>query len=90
MLTLEQCYGWRIIFYPASELAKVPVPNPSELVRKYTGTPSVSEAAALLAAGHKQQAANIDALLVEKYKLRDVDGYNATVSIAQTTNTQNK
>jgi cobalamin biosynthesis protein CbiG len=42
--------GWTIRFYPAAELA-VAVPNPSETVRKYTGTPSVSEAAALLAAG---------------------------------------
>ena len=40
----------RIVFYPAAELAQVVVPNPSETVRKYTGTPSVSEAAALLVA----------------------------------------
>ena len=32
----------------------VEVPNPSETVRKYTGTPSVSEAAAILAAGADQ------------------------------------
>lgn len=50
-----------IRFYPAAVLAGVEVPNPSEVVRKYTGTPSVSEAAALLAAGevlaHPRQAA---------------------------------
>jgi len=55
----------------------VPVPNPSETVRKHTGTPSVSEAAALLAAGAGAQ------LLLEKHRLRGPDGRNATVSIAR-------
>lgn len=68
----------RIVFYPADELAKVAVPNPSETVRKHTGTPSVSEAAALLAA-----RADMASLLVEKYKLRGPDGRNATISIAR-------
>ena len=54
-------HGWTIRFYPAAELAVVSVPNPSETVRRYTGTPSVSEAAALLAAG-----ADASALLIEK------------------------
>ncbi len=65
-------------FYPAAELAQVAVPNPSETVRRYTGTPSVSEAAALLAAN-----AGISALLVEKYRLRGADGRHATISIAR-------
>ena len=59
-------------------LAAVDVPNPSETVRKYTGTPSVSEAAALLAAGADQTH-----LIIEKHKLRGPDGRNATVSIAR-------
>jgi len=46
-------------------------------VRKHTGTPSVSEAAALLAAGAGAQ------LLLEKHRLRGPDGRNATVSIAR-------
>jgi cobalt-precorrin 5A hydrolase len=70
--------GWMIRFYPATELAKVEVPNPSETVRKYTGTPSVSEAAAILAAGADQTH-----LIIEKHKLRGPDGRNATVSIAR-------
>lgn len=70
--------GWTIRFYPAAELAGVAVPNPSETVRKYTGTPSVSEAAALLAAGADQTY-----LIIEKHKLRGPDGRNATVSIAR-------
>jgi len=71
-------HGWPCRFYPASELATVDVPNPSETVRKYTGTPSVSEAAALLAAG-----ADKTHLLIEKHRLRGPDGRNATVSIAR-------
>ena len=70
--------GWGIRFYPAAELAKVEVPNPSETVRKYTGTPSVSEAAAILVA-----AADQSHLIIEKHKLRGPDGRNATVSIAR-------
>lgn len=70
--------GWLIRFYAAAELALVAVPNPSETVRKYTGTPSVSEAAALLAAGADQTH-----LIIEKHKLRGPDGRNATVSIAR-------
>ncbi len=65
-------------FFSASELAQVDVPNPSETVRKYMGTPAVSEAAALLAANTGQQD-----LLVEKYKYLGDDGKNATVSIAR-------
>ena len=71
-------HGWQIRFYPAAELAQVDVPNPSETVRKYTGTPSVSEAAALLAASVGQEH-----LIIEKHKLRGPDGRNATVSIAR-------
>ena len=51
LLQLAAEQGWNIRFYPAQELAQVDVPNPSETVRKHTGTPSVSEAAALLAGG---------------------------------------
>ncbi len=71
-------HGWPVRHYSAAELAAVPVPHPSETVLRYMGTPSVSEAAALLAAG-----AGMAALLVEKHKLRGTDGKNATVSIAR-------
>ena len=75
---LAQQQGWTIHFYTAQELAKVDVPNPSETVRKHTGTPSVSEAAALLAAGTDKTN-----LIIEKHRLRGPDGRNATVSIAR-------
>ena len=77
LLQAMHYFGWTIHFYDAAELAVVPVPNPSETVRRHTGTPSVSEAAALLAAGAGAQ------LLLEKHKLRGLDGRNATVSIAR-------
>ncbi|MEI7611654.1 MAG: cobalamin biosynthesis protein [Betaproteobacteria bacterium] len=75
-LAIEQ--GWQIRFYTAPELATVAVPNPSETVRKHTGTPSVSEAAALLSAGTDKSQ-----LLIEKHRHRGPDGRNATVSIAR-------
>ena len=75
---LAEKRGWTIRFHPAAELARVDVPNPSATVRRHTGTPSVSEAAALLAAG-----ADKTQLLIEKHRLRGPDGRNATVSIAR-------
>ncbi|MDO8772482.1 MAG: cobalamin biosynthesis protein [Burkholderiaceae bacterium] len=80
LLALAEKQGWTIIFYTATELAEVVVPNPSETVRKYTGTPSVSEAAALLVA-----RAKLPNLLVEKIKSRGRDGRHATVSVARCT-----
>ena len=78
LATVAAAHGWTICFYPASVLAEVEVPNPSATVRKYTGTPSVSEAAAILAAQADQTH-----LIIEKHKLRGPDGRNATVSIAR-------
>ena len=78
LLRLAAERGWTIRFHPAAELAAVDVPNPSETVRRHTGTPSVSEAAALLAAG-----AGKTHLLIEKHRHRGPDGRNATVSIAR-------
>ena len=78
LLTLAEEQNWSIRFYPAAELSKVDVPNPSETVRAHTGTPSVSEAAALLAAGTDKRH-----LLIEKHCHQGPDGRNATVSIAR-------
>ncbi len=77
ILQLVEKQKWPIHFFNAEQLAKVTVPNPSEVVLKYMGTPAVSEAAALLAA-----ATTMDDLLLEKYKYLGEDGKNATVSIA--------
>jgi cobalt-precorrin 5A hydrolase len=82
LLAVAAAAGWPLTFYPAAALAAVAVPNPSETVRRYTGTPSVAEAAALLAA-KADAGSGIGALLIEKHKLRGADGRNATVSIAR-------
>jgi cobalt-precorrin 5A hydrolase len=78
LLQLVDKHQWPLHFFTAEQLAKVPVPNPSEVVRKYMGTPAVSEAAAILAAGVTMQD-----LLLEKYKYLGEDGKNATVSIVK-------
>ena len=80
LLALARQYGWPLTFYTPQELDAVAVPNPSETVRRHTGTASVSEAAALLAAG---PATPMSALVVEKHKHRGADGRHATVSIAR-------
>lgn len=78
LLALARQHGWPLKFYPAAELAQVPVPNPSATVMRHMGTPTVAEAAALLAANTDMQN-----LLVEKHKYRGTDDKNATVSIAK-------
>ena len=84
LLALAHELGWQLVFYTPEQLAGVPVPNPSEVVRQYTGTPSVSEAAALLVGGRTASTAlSADLLLVEKFKHKGADGKNATVSIAR-------
>ena len=57
LLAAVQARDWPLAVYPAAALATVPVPNPSEVVRAATGTPSVAEAAALLAAAGPPSAA---------------------------------
>jgi cobalt-precorrin 5A hydrolase len=80
MLQLMHKENKMLLFFTAEQLAQVAVPNPSETVRKFMGTPAVSEAAALLAADTTLQH-----LLVEKFKHLGSDGKNATVSIARIT-----
>ena len=86
-LGLLQCaekYQCPLTFYSAAQLVKVDVPSPSAIVMKYMGTPSVSEAAALLAANTTKKH-----LIVEKFKMRGIDNKNATVSIViKQTNTK--
>ncbi|MGJ7505474.1 MULTISPECIES: cobalamin biosynthesis protein [unclassified Variovorax] len=79
LLALAAAHGWAMRFYPAAQLADVPVPHPSETVRRHTGTPSVSEAAALLVGG----GLPMTALVVPKHKHRGADGRHATISIAR-------
>ena len=84
LLQLAAEQGWDIRFYPSHVLAQVDVPNPSETVRKHTGTPSVSEAAALLAAQpNTPNTPDKTNLIIEKHRHRGPDGSKATVSIAR-------
>ena len=62
--------GATVTFFTADELAEVDVPNPSQTVQKHVGTPSVSEAAAILGARH-------GSLVVPKAK-----GSNFTIALA--------
>ena len=62
--------GYQVHFFTADELAQVDVPTPSETVAKHVGTPSVCEAAALLASNHGK-------LLLPKVK-----GKNFTLAVA--------
>jgi len=66
--------GHRLRTYPAAALDAVDVPHPSPVVRRLTGTGSVAEAAALLAAREQDPAAS---LLVGKRRGRGV-----TVAVA--------
>lgn len=89
LLALADLHGWTVTFYTPEQLATVPVPNPSETVLKYTGSPSVSEAAALLVGSGTRVDKHVlpmTALLVEKFKYCGADGRNATVSIARCDN----
>ena len=63
--------GRPVLAYGVAELDAVTVPNPSAVVRRLTGTASVAEAAALLAAGPHGR------LVVEKQR-----GHGVTVALA--------
>ncbi len=77
LLELAEKLNRPLTFFSAERLSHVKTPNPSRTVWRHMGTPSVSEAAALLAA----QGEMTD-LLVEKFCFRGADGKNATVAIA--------
>ncbi|MFF2912330.1 cobalt-precorrin 5A hydrolase [Paenibacillus sp. NPDC057934] len=51
LLELVSKYGWKLITYPAEQLNKVPLGQPSETVFRATGAYGVCEPAALLSSG---------------------------------------
>jgi cobalamin biosynthesis protein CbiG len=75
LLALGAARGWPIQFYSAAQLSAVVVPNPSARVAAEMVTPSVAEAAALLASGN-------GTLLVEKCSYRGADGKTVTLAVA--------
>lgn len=67
--------GRRLLAYSTEELDAVEVPHPSAVVRRLTGTGSVAEAAAILAA---REAGGAGVLVVEKQR-----GTGVTVALAR-------
>ncbi|MFC4770239.1 cobalt-precorrin 5A hydrolase [Effusibacillus consociatus] len=70
-LALSQKYGWPLVAYEPEELNRVPIPNPSDTVHKFTGAYGVSEPAAML-------SASTDQLLLEK-----TASGNVTIALAR-------
>ena len=75
-------YQEEVKFFSAEELSRVEVPNPSSIVAKHVGTPSVCEAAAILGSNHgklivpKIKGKNWTAALAIDYKhLRSQQGH---------------
>ena len=67
--------GRRVLAYTTAELDAVDVPHPSAVVRRLTGTGSVAEAAAILAA---RELGGSGVLVVEKQR-----GDGVTVALAR-------
>ncbi|WP_017326664.1 precorrin-3B C(17)-methyltransferase [Synechococcus sp. PCC 7336] len=76
LLAVARQYQWPLRWFEAAELARATVPNPSPVVERAVGTPSVAEAAALL-------AAESDRLVAPKQVLRVPDAGACTVAIAR-------
>ncbi len=67
---LQDDYGEKVEFFTAEELREIEVPTPSDIVMQHVGTPSVSEAAAILGSDHGK-------LIIQKVK-----GKNWTAALA--------
>ena len=71
-----------IKFFTKEDLSKIIVPNPSNVVQKEIGTPSVAEASCLLAAGEESK------LLEEKKIFKNQSGA-VTIAVAESKNQYN-
>ena len=78
LLALCEKYDWQLIDYTPEELDQVEgIENPSEVVKKYIGTRTVAEGAALKLSASAS-------LLVPKQKYKeDADGKNMTLAICR-------
>ncbi|MDH4120773.1 MAG: cobalamin biosynthesis protein [Deltaproteobacteria bacterium] len=78
VVELARSQGWPLVVYPAAELDRVEgMENPSETVRKHTGTRGVAEPACLLASGATK-------LLVPKQSYtEDGAGRSMTLAVAR-------
>ncbi|MBF0293826.1 MAG: cobalamin biosynthesis protein [Magnetococcales bacterium] len=76
LLELARQLGLACHFFAAEQLKTIPTPHPSALVEAHMGTPSVAEAAALLACPGAE-------LILSKTRHRGTDGKNVTIAIAR-------
>ncbi|MEM7066942.1 MAG: precorrin-3B C(17)-methyltransferase [Cyanobacteria bacterium P01_B01_bin.77] len=72
---LAEQYQWPLRFFSAAQLAEPSVPNPSDVVAQAVGTPSVAEAAALL-------ASQSQALVITKQVFKGDQG-SCTIAVAR-------
>jgi cobalt-precorrin 5A hydrolase/precorrin-3B C17-methyltransferase len=82
ILKLSEEKNLPIKFFSKEDLSKIIVPNPSNVVRKEIGTPSVAEASCLLAAGKESK------LLEEKRIFKNQSGA-VTIAVAESKNQYN-
>ncbi len=86
LVELAKERNWPLRCFPAKTLKSIAVPTPSRVVNREVGTPSVSEAAAIVAAGDRAASDMASALRVEKQvvKAQDVElpGVKGAVTVA--------
>ena len=82
ILELSEEKNLPIKFFSKEDLSKIIVPNPSNVVQKEIGTPSVAEASCLLAAGEESK------LLKEKRIFKNQSGA-VTIAVAESKNQYN-
>jgi cobalt-precorrin 5A hydrolase / precorrin-3B C17-methyltransferase len=81
---LEYCRdrNFPLITFSSDTLQQVNVPNPSSIVDREVGTPSVAEAAAILAAKREEEKSNISLLVPKQIIKQDGEPGAVTVAIA--------
>ncbi len=85
ILKISKENKWPIKFFTSKELSTINVPNPSNIVLNEIGTPSVAEAACILAAGEGSK------LLKEKKIFKSIDSLKnrtgaVTIAVAESKN----
>ena len=85
ILKISKENKWPIKFFTSEELSTINVPNPSNIVLNEIGTPSVAEAACILAAGEGSK------LLKEKKIFKSIDSSKrmfgaVTIAISESKN----
>ena len=82
ILELAEENNLTVKFFSKEDLSKIIVPNPSSVVEKEIGTPSVAEASCLIAAGEESK------LLEEKRIFKNQSGA-VTIAVAESKNQYN-